>query len=124
MKEINFTKFIELKDKLFSFSKNGNNNNDKILINPFFEFVINTLVEDIKLFSLGCFIKEKNENKKNKNTNTNDLSQILNKKDLSKFEIEFCIIFGILCERLKYYKIALKYYLKALNFCFSKYSHK
>ena len=70
---------------------------------------------------MGCFIKEKNENKKNQNTNTNDLSQILNKKDLSKFEIEFCVIFGILCERLKYYKIALKYYLKALNFCFSKY---
>ena len=119
MKEINFTKFIELKDKLFSFSKNGNNNNDKILINPFFEFVINTLIEDIKLFSLGCFIKEKNENKKIKNNN--DLSQILTKKNLSKFEIEFCIIFGLLCERLKYYKIAIKYYLKSLNYCFSKF---
>ncbi len=119
MKEINFTKFIELKDKLFSFSKNGNNNNDKILINPFFEFVINTLIEDIKLFSLGCFIKEKNENKKIKNNN--DLSQILTKKNLSKFEIEFCITFGLLCERLKYYKIAIKYYLKSLNYCFSKF---
>jgi hypothetical protein len=119
MKEINFSKFIELRDKLFSFSKNGNNNNDKILINPFFEFVINTLVEDIKLFSLGCFIKEKNEIKKNKNNN--DLSQILTKKNLSKFEIEFCITFGLLCERLKYYKIAIKYYLKSLNYCFSKF---
>ena len=116
MKEINFTKFIELKNNLFLFS---NNSFDKILINPFLEYVVDTLIEDIKLFSLGCFVKEKNENKKIKNAN--DLSQILNKKDLSKFEIEFCIVFGILCERLKYYKIALRYYLKALNHCFSKY---
>ena len=34
---------------------------------------------------------------------------------------EFCITFGILCERLNYNKIALKYYLKALNYCFSKF---
>ena len=120
MKEINFTKFIELKDNLFSFLTKGKIDNDKILINHFLEFVIDTLIEDIKLFSLGCFIKEKNENKKNKN-NSNDLSLILNKKNLSKFEIEFCIAFGLLCERLKYYKIALKYYLKALNHCFSKF---
>ena len=124
MKEINFTKFIELKNQLFSFIKNKkdekiNNSFDKILINPFLEFVIDTLIEDIKLFSLGCFIKEKNDNKKNKYTN--DLSQILNKNNLSKFETEFCITFGILCERLKYFKIALKYYLKSLNNCFSKF---
>ena len=119
MKEINFTKFIELKDNLFSSSKKGNINNEKILINPFLEFVIDTLIEDIKLFSLGCFVKEKNENKKIKNNN--DLSQILIKKNLSKFEIEFCITFGLLCERLKYYKIAIKYYLKSLNHCFSKF---
>ena len=30
-------------------------------------------------------------------------------------------MFGFLCERLKYYKIALKYYLKVINFCFSKF---
>ena len=76
MKEINFTKFIELKNNLFSFLKNANDTCNKILINPFLEIVVDTLIEDIKLFSLGCFIKEKNENKKNKNTNTNDLSQI------------------------------------------------
>ena len=122
MKEINFTKFIELKERLFSFWKNKKekgNQLGKILVNPFLEFVVDALIEDIKLFSLGCFIKEKNDNKKNKNVN--DLSQILNKNNLSKFEIEFCITFGILCERLKYNKIALKYYLKALNFCFSKF---
>ena len=158
MKEINFSKFLELKNKLFyfkekrkinkekenineilnnSFDKINKNkekeNNDmdklnnsfsyiknisKILINPFLEFVIDTLFEDIKLFSLGCFIKEKNTSL---SINKNDLSQILNKTNLSKFENEFCITFGILCERLNYNKIALKYYLKALNYCFSKF---
>ena len=49
------------------------------------------------------------------------MSQILNKTNISKFENEFCITFGILCERLNYNKIALKYYLKALNYCFSKF---
>ena len=163
MKEINFSKFIELKDKLFnninkennnnkkdkknildilnkSFDKNSNKkfvdsekinnsfsyekeNLNKIVMNPFFEIVINTLIEDIKLFSLGCFIKEKNEKNKNYNSNDNknDFSFILNKNNLSKFENEFCIAFGILCERLKYNKIALKYYLKIINFCFSKF---
>ena len=131
MKEINFSKFLELKNKLFYFKDKENNDNDelnnsfsyiknnsKILINPFLEFVIDTLFEDIKLFSLGCFIKEKN---KSQSINKNDLSQILNKTNISKFENEFCITFGILCERLNYNKIALKYYLKALNYCFSKF---
>ena len=131
MKEINFTKFLELKNKLFYFKDKENNDKDelnnsfsyiknisKILINPFLEFVIDTLFEDIKLFSLGCFIKEKN---KSQSINKNDLSQILNKTNISKFENEFCITFGILCERLNYNKIALKYYLKALNYCFSKF---
>ena len=131
MKEINFSKFLELKNKLFYFKDKENNDKDelnnsfsyiknisKILINPFLEFVIDTLFEDIKLFSLGCFIKEKN---KSQSINKNDLSQILNKTNISKFENEFCITFGILCERLNYNKIALKYYLKALNYCFSKF---
>ena len=131
MKEINYTKFLELKNKLFYFKDKENNDKDelnnsfsyiknisKILINPFLEFVIDTLFEDIKLFSLGCFIKEKN---KSQSINKNDLSQILNKTNISKFENEFCITFGILCERLNYNKIALKYYLKALNYCFSKF---
>ena len=131
MKEINFSKFLELKNKLFYFKDKENNDKDelnnsfsyiknisKILINPFLEFVIDTLFEDIKLFSLGCFIKEKN---KSQAINKNDLSQILNKTNISKFENEFCITFGILCERLNYNKIALKYYLKALNYCFSKF---
>ena len=131
MKDINFSKFLELKNKLFYFKDKENNDKDelnnsfsyiknisKILINPFLEFVIDTLFEDIKLFSLGCFIKEKN---KSQSINKNDLSQILNKTNISKFENEFCITFGILCERLNYNKIALKYYLKALNYCFSKF---
>ena len=131
MKEINFSKFLELKNKLFYFKDKENNDKDelnnsfsyiknisKILINPFLEFVIDTLFEDIKLFSLGCFIKEKN---KSQSINKNDFSQILNKTNISKFENEFCITFGILCERLNYNKIALKYYLKALNYCFSKF---
>ena len=131
MKEINFSKFLELKNKLFYFKDKENNdkdelnnsfsyikNNSKILINPFLEFVIDTLFEDIKLFSLGCFIKEKN---KSQSINKNDLSLIINKTNISKFENEFCITFGILCERLNYNKIALKYYLKALNYCFSKF---
>ena len=156
MKMINFTKFLELKNKLFysrdkrrinkekgnindilnnSFDKINKNkdkenidklnnsftcikNVSKILINPFLEFVIDSLFEDIKLFSLGCFVKDKNISSL---INKNDLSQILRKTNLSKFEIKFCITFGILCERLNYNKIALKYYLKALNYCFSKF---
>lgn len=185
MKEINFTKFLELKNKEFSTlkkhisteensnninsenskkslnsNKNANyynqstqNNSDstgctgnsdggdisenellKTLINPFLEEVIDTLIEDIKLFSLGCVQKEKNYLNKNKvktfNNNNNNFSnnystfsfgQLLNKDDLPKCEIKFCIAFGILCERLKYNRIALKYYTKALNYCFSQY---
>jgi hypothetical protein len=186
IKEINFTKFLELKNNQFSSTKkntnnknnniiindkinnnneqiyenqsnnnistkdnknsestNNNDNNNisendllKILINPFFEIVIDTLIEDIKLFSLGCIQKEKSniniKNKKMQNINNNNtdgssvknicsFGQILNKKDLPKSEIKFCIVFGILCERLKYYKIALRYYLKALNYCYSKF---
>ena len=189
MKEINFTKFLELKNKEFSTlkknilqteessnninnenfkkslnsNKNGNyynqstqNNSDstgctgnsdggdlnenellKILINPFLEEVIDTLIEDIKLFSLGCVQKEKNCTTKNKvktfnnnnnfnnnfnnNYNTFSFGQLLNKNELPKCEIKFCITFGILCERLKYNRIALKYYTKALNYCFSQY---
>ena len=185
IKEINFTKFLELKNNQFSTLKkndnksnnninekiniineqidenqNNNNNNlkenknnesqnnnynnisendlSKTLINPFFEIVIDTLIEDIKLFSLGCIQKEKSntKNKKipnyNNNINNNSSSpssvnnnysfgQILNKKDLPKSEIKFCIVFGILCERLKYYKIALRYYIKSLNYCYSKF---
>ena len=45
------------------------------------------------------------------------------KENLSKFEIMFCIIFGVLCERLKYFKMAIKYYIKALNYCFSRFAH-
>ena len=177
IKEINFTKFLELKNNQFSSLKLNTNNNEntenindkeqidensnnnniltlnnfiqenksknindisnissnlieqnllKTLINPFFEVVIDTLIEDIKLFSLGSIQKEKTNinNKKIQNTYSKySFGQILNKKDLPKSEIKFCIIFGILCERLKYYKIALKYYIKALNYCFSKFVH-
>ena len=177
IKEINFTKFLELKNNQFSSLKLNTNNNEntenindkeqidensnnnniltlnnfiqenkskninditnissniieqnllKTLINPFFEVVIDTLIEDIKLFSLGSIQKEKTNinNKKIQNTYSKySFGQILNKKDLPKSEIKFCIIFGILCERLKYYKIALKYYIKALNYCFSKFLH-
>jgi len=189
IKEINFTKFLELKNNQFSTLKPNtdnsnnnsinNNNNDqsndnqnnnsnlkpnnypqsnknnnelnnslsdnsitegdllKTLINPFFEVVINTLIEDIKLFSLGCIQKESSnanmpQNTKNKKMQNNSaylknaytkyyFGQLLNKKDLPKSEIIFCIVFGILCERLKYYKIALKYYIKSLDYCYSKF---
>lgn len=189
IKEINFTKFLELKNNQFSTLKTNtdnsnnnsinNNNNDqsndnqnnnsnlkpnnypqsnknnnelnnslsdnsitegdllKTLINPFFEVVINTLIEDIKLFSLGCIQKEPSnanmpQNTKNKKMQNNNaylknaytkyyFGQLLNKKDLPKSEIIFCIVFGILCERLKYYKIALKYYIKSLDYCYSKF---
>ena len=182
IKEINYTKFLELKNEQFSTLKssiNANNNNNvntnnseqidessnnsnsnslenlfmnknnnssqnindlnssnaeqdllKTLINPFFEVVIDTLIEDIKLFSLGAIQREKTINyqnlKNNKNQNINNkysFGDILNKNNLSKSEIKFCIIFGVLCERLKYYKIAYKYYIKASNYCFSKFVH-
>ena len=183
IKEINYTKFLELKNEQFSTLKNSinvynNNNNNvntnnneqtdensnnsnsnsienlfmnknnisqnindlnssnveqdllKTLINPFFEVVIDTLIEDIKLFSLGAIQREKTVNnqnlKNNKIQNINNkysFGDILNKNNLSKSEIKFCIIFGVLCERLKYYKIAYKYYIKASNYCFSKFVH-
>ena len=180
IKEINYTKFLELINNQFSTLKlekekennktNTNNNSEQLdenssinsisnsleqimfsqenknninnlsaniidkniskkLINPFFEVVIDTLIEDIKLFSLGSIQKEKQnnlKNVKNNNKSTNNkysFGQILNKDNLPKSEIKFCIIFGILCERLKYYKIALKYYIKAANYCFSKFVH-
>jgi hypothetical protein len=188
IKEINFTKFLEIKNNQFSTLKTNNNSNIssinnnnvelddnqnnnsnskpnilpqnnkntnesnnslldndsiiegdllKTLINPFFEVVINTLIEDIKLFSLGCIPKESSntnmsQNAKNKKMQNNNaylknaytkyyFGQLLNKKDLPKSEIIFCMVFGILCERLKYYKIALKYYIKSLNYCYSKF---
>ena len=181
IKEINFTKFLELKNEQFSSLKNSininktdndiNNNEQmeeksnsnlsnsldnlfinkinssqntsnlssneieqnllKTLINPFLEMVIDTLIEDIKLFSLGSIQREKtninHQNFKNKkiqnNNNKYAFGNILNKNNLSKSEIKFCIIFGILCERLKYFKIAFKYYIKASNYCFSKFVH-
>ena len=181
IKEINYTKFLELKNEQFSTLKNSinaNNNNNantnnneqidensnnsnsnslenlfmnknnssqnindlnssnveqdllKTLINPFFEEVIDTLIEDIKLFSLGAIQREKTINyqnlKNNINQNINNkysFGDILSKNNLSKSEIKFCIIFGVLCERLKYYKIAYKYYIKASNYCFSKFVH-
>ena len=189
IKEINFTKFLEIKNNQFSTLKTNNNNSNinsinnnnvesddnqnnnsnskpnifpqndkntnesnnslsdnnsitegdllKTLINPFFEVVINTLIEDIKLFSLGCIPKESSntnmsQNAKIKKMQNNNaylknaytkyyFGQLLNKKDLPKSEIIFCMVFGILCERLKYYKIALKYYIKSLNYCYSKF---
>jgi hypothetical protein len=118
IKEINFTKFLEIKNNQFSTLKTNNNSNIssinnnnvelddnqnnnsnskpnilpqnnkntnesnnslsdndsiiegdllKTLINPFFEVVINTLIEDIKLFSLGFISKETSNSNMSKN---------------------------------------------------------
>ena len=132
IKEINFDTFIDLKSKIFyvkkpiknnlddiddksSISKgdsiNDHSSNEKIPINSYFEEIVNNLIEDLKIFSVAISQEDGN----------NYFQALKNKEDLAISEIKFCISFAIISERLKYYHTALKYYIKAMNFCFSKF---
>jgi len=132
IKEINFDAFIDLKKKIFNSSYNSLNGQsqetgrsstfrsegfqstnleNKIQLDSQIEIVINTLIEDLKIFSLVIAQDEMYFN------------TLFNKDDLTITEIKFCIAIGILSERLKYYNTALKFYTKALRYTFSKYVH-
>lgn len=132
IKEINFDAFIDLKKKVFNFNYTANNGisqetsrsstfrseglqsayaENKIQIDSQIEIVFNTLIEDLKIFSIVIAQDEMYFN------------TLFNKDDLTITEIKFCIAIGILSERLKYYNTALKFYTKALRFTFSKYVH-
>ncbi len=131
IKEINFDAFIDLKKKIFnSFNLNTNgqqesarnstlrseglqstNLENKIQLDSQIGLVINTLIEDLKIFSIVIAQDEMYFN------------TLFNKEDLTITEIKFCIAIGVLSERLKYYNTALKFYTKALRFTFSKYVH-
>jgi tetratricopeptide (TPR) repeat protein len=128
IKEINFEAFVDLKRKLFfltvsngvnvesehsSLNSQGltniNNNDTKISINPYLELVIDNLIEDLKIFSVIISEEE------------GYLTSLFSKEDLSISEVKFCIAIGVLSERLQYYNTALKFYTKALKYCFSKF---
>lgn len=137
IKDVNFDDFLDMKRKLFFLNepiylfnnqnqnqtKNQNeemekstfrsellgsiSNENKININPVFDMILYNLVEDIKLFSLVITKEEEYLNK------------LFKKDNLSLIEIKFCVSIGILSERLLYYNTALKFYSKALVYCFS-----
>ena len=115
-------------------------NEMKILINPNFELIIDTLIEDLKIFSLimnsslietefGYQMNDINSLNSNENTNSknnNDTENILNmlkrKNELSIKEIKFCLSFALLNERLGYKTTALNLYIKIQENCFSRFA--
>jgi hypothetical protein len=115
-------------------------NEMKILINPNFELIIDTLIEDLKIFSLimnsslietefGYQMNDINSLNSNENTNSknnNDTENILNmlkrKNELSIKEIKFCLSFALLNERLGYKITALNLYIKIQENCFSRFA--
>ena len=115
-------------------------NEMKILINPNFELIIDTLIEDLKIFSLimnsslietefGYQMNDINSINSNENTNSknnNDTENILNmlkrKNELSIKEIKFCLSFALLNERLGYKTTALNLYIKIQENCFSRFA--
>lgn len=84
---------------------------NKVTINPFLEVVFDNLIEDLKIFSIVIAQDEQYFN------------SLFTKESLSILETKFCIAVGILSERLLYYNTAIKFYSKALSFCFSYYSY-
>ena len=133
IKEINFDSFIDTKNRIFCNSntinkvENNNNIDDslnhndtdeelntkssyiKISMNPYLEIIINNLIDDLTIFS--AVISQEG----------NYFQSLITKDDLAIAEVKFCISYAIISERLKYYHTALKYYCKALKFCFSKF---
>ena len=120
-------------------------NEMKLLMNSNLEFILETLIEDLKIFSVvmnnnfttgepyqvsdmnniqGNENNSNSMNEKNNNVmfqNENTLNVIKNKDELSIKEIKFCISFALLNERLGYKSTALNLYSKAQENCFSRF---
>lgn len=119
-------------------------NEMKLLMNPNLEFIIETLIDDLKIFSIvmnnnfnngepyqvsdinniqGNENNNNSINEKNNNIfqNENTLNMIKNKDELTIKEIKFCISFALLNERLGYKSTALNLYTKAQENCFSRF---
>lgn len=73
--------------------------------------MFHNLIEDLKIFSIVIAQEEQY------------FSALFKKDNLSIAETKFCIAIGILSERLLYYNTSLKFYSKALVYCFSVYVH-
>ena len=112
-------------------------NEMKILIHPNFELIIETLIEDLKIFSLimnSSIIEtefgyqmndinnmQSNENNKVNINSENILSMLKRKNELSIKEIKFCLSFALLNERFGYKTTALNLYTKIQENCFSRF---
>ena len=117
-------------------------NEMKLLMNPNLELIIETLIEDLKIFSIVMNSNlgsgestyhasdmnniqgmENNTNSKNNNVlqNENTLNIIKNKDELTIKEIKFCLSFALLNERLGYKSTALNLYTKTQENCFSRF---
>lgn len=103
-------------------------NEMRITMSKELDMVIETLTEDLKLFSI--IITPNNTNTNNKysayeknyqNDIDNTLSFLRIKEELTITEIKFSINFAILCERLGYNETAINLYDKVLDNCFSKF---
>ena len=117
-------------------------NEMKILIHPNLELIIDTLIEDLKIFSLimnsniietefgyqtndinNMQSNDNNQNSVDKNDikNENVLNMLKRKNELSIKEIKFCLSFALLNERLGYKTTALNLYTKIQENCFSRF---
>ena len=116
-------------------------NEMKILIHPNLDLIIETLIEDLKIFSLimnsniietefgyqmndisNIQSNENNTNSGNNNSNgENILNMLKRKNELSIKEIKFCLSFALLNERLGYKTTALNLYTKIQENCFSRF---
>jgi hypothetical protein len=120
-------------------------NEMKLLMNPNLELIIETLIEDLKIFSIvmnsnfsggeisyqatdmnniqGMDNNTNSMNDKNNNAlgNENTLNIIKSKDELTIKEIKFCLSFALLNERLGYKSTALNLYTKAQENCFSRF---
>lgn len=131
IKEINFDTFIDLKNKMFYNNSLKNKEDDKnmneqiednmhysapshmkISINPYLDIIVTNLIEDLKLFSVVISQED------------SYFQLLISKNDLAVAEIKFCFSFALISERLKYYHTAIKFYKKALSFCFSKFLYE
>ena len=113
-------------------------NEMKILLHPNLELIVETLIEDLKIFSLimnssiietelGYQMDDinsiKSDENKNKIINAENIINMLKRKnDLSIKEIKFCISFALLNERLGYKTTALNLYTKIQENCFSRFA--
>ena len=115
-------------------------NEMKILLHPNLELIIDTLIEDLKIFSLimnssiietefgyqmndiNSINSSQNTNSKNNNDTENILNMLKRKNELTIKEIKFCLSFALLNERLGYKTTALNLYIKIQENCFSRFA--